>query len=181
MRRHLAKTWVLGALALTLAAVALHQGWQWRAIARYNAALAAGDYARAGSGGDAFGRLARAYVHQGANRWSLALAGYLALENHPQVGDTARFNAATLKLQRALALLEEDEAPERAFTWGELAKGDYRRLLRRNPDHWRAKLNLELALRRFPDPKAPPVADGSPPAHDARAVMARQAEARGLP
>lgn len=80
----------------------------------------------------------------------------------------ARYNLANLQLRRAIALAEKREIDaSRAMT--QLAKDGYRDALRRVPDFWYAKYNLEAAqrlVRDLPTGGGNPDEEGDPPPDD---------------
>ena len=102
------------------------------------------------------------------------------MQDDPRVGAAARFNAANLLLRQASALRAGTQ-PGQAVALIELAKEGLREVLRRDPQHWDARYNLERAQRLLPDPDE---ADNEPPeaARDReRAATTMRGVAPGLP
>jgi mxaK protein len=117
-------------------------------------------------------RLARAMEAAERGPLDAALPRYAALYADPQLGLTARYNAANLLLRQGMALRERNQ-PGQALALIELAKEGFREVLRKQPDHWPARHNLERAQRLVPDPddleEAP--ADGRQDAERAATTM----------
>ncbi|MEZ5594349.1 MAG: hypothetical protein R3F53_28115 [Gammaproteobacteria bacterium] len=67
-----------------------------------------------------------------------------------QLTQLARYNLATLYLQRGLQL-QTNEQSDTALPLLELAKELYRERLRADAGHWDSKYNLEQALRAAPE------------------------------
>ena len=80
-----------------------------------------------------------------------ALRAYRSLEDDSPLGQAARYNSANLLLRQAIAEQAGAE-PGKAIALIELAKENYRKLLRVDPQHWNARYNLERAQRLRPDP-----------------------------
>ncbi len=110
-----------------------------------------------------------------------ALNAWRPLQAHPTLGLAARYNSANLLLRQASALRSQgggsgggdgggngggngghsgngtSSRPDaglasQALPLAELAKEQYRELLRRDPGFWEARYNLERAQRLLPDP-----------------------------
>ncbi|MDX1605280.1 MAG: hypothetical protein R3202_03745 [Candidatus Competibacterales bacterium] len=179
MKRRLA--WVLWTLALISLVALLWQAREAWLTARYNAALAAGDYATAGSLLLAEARFARAYALQRQGETQAALTAYhgLSLETGP-LAAAARYNMANLYLREALALDAESQR-DLQLPLAELAKTTYRELLRHNSDDWDARYNLARALRLVPDPRPREDAGFQAPERGPRAVITIQTDPQGLP
>ena len=142
------------AALLVVAALAALDGWRLWGEQRLNEAIAAG-----GRGGEAAGArpelrfaLAHAQAASGAHEAAQARYGALQEEAGP-LGRAARYNAANLLLRQALELRAAAH-PGQALALIELAKEHYRELLRRDPEDWDARYNLERAQRLQPDPDA---------------------------
>jgi mxaK protein len=63
----------------------------------------------------------------------------------------------------------------------ELAKEQYRELLRRDPQHWDARYNLERAQRLQPDPTDSAFDPTAAPQERERAATTMRAQTLGLP
>lgn len=92
---------------------------------------------------------AQALARQGA--LEPALVQYGGLLADPQLGPAARFNSANLLLRQGIAL-RSGAQPGQALALIELAKENYRALLRIDPAHWPARYNLDRAQRLVPEP-----------------------------
>ena len=110
-----------------------------------------------------------------------ALNRYRTLQgDESAVGQAARFNSANLLMRQAMEI-RAGEQPGQAIPLIELAKEIYREILRRNPQHWDARYNLERAQRLLPDPEPE---DDTPPESkkDAeRAATTMRGYSPGLP
>ena len=171
--------WLL--LAISLGALA-HYGWRWLEIARYNAALANGDFAAAGQGSLPHSAFAFAYAldREGQLQDSLNLYHRLANSDAPAIAAAARYNLANGYLRQALAL-DGAETRDLMLPLAELAKAAYREHLDRHSDDWAAKYNLERALQLLPDPREREDADAQTPQRGAQSAVITQADSRGLP
>ncbi len=99
----------------------------------------------------------RAAVHGAGGDYFAAIEAYKPLIGRPgkhPLADAAAFNLGNLHLREAHRLA----SPERALPALELAKQQYRDLLRARPQHWPARYNLELALRLAPETQPEPEA-----------------------
>lgn len=138
----------LGVLAL----LALADAWRWQRARALDERIAAG-----GTGGDAAQappalRFAWAAAQAASGAHEAALARYGTLHDDPALGGAARYNSANLLLRQAVEL-RANKHPGQALALIELAKEHYRELLRRDPDDWDARYNLERAQRLQPDPE----------------------------
>jgi mxaK protein len=175
----------LAAFAAGLLAAALVDGVALLRAQRANHAIAIMTAGAAAATNDESRRevlFARAYVHGMEGETQRALSGYrrLAGAGMDPLGQAALFNSGNLLARLALAeRAGGDEA--QALTLFELAKQNYRDVLRANPSHWETKYNLERTLRLAPDSEDK---DGerlpSPPARE-RAVTTMRGLTLGLP
>lgn len=96
------------------------------------------------------GRLTRA-VALSKKDYDGALATYKAIvqSGREDLRRVALYDLGNLHLQQALRVGQSDE--EQSLPLIELAKQSYRDELRRNPDDWDARYNLERALRLAPE------------------------------
>jgi mxaK protein len=152
MSRQGAVRWAVGALAL-LAALALHDLWRLRQTTRLNELIAAGAPPLAE---DAAAprelRFAQAHAQATAGADEAALNRYGALHGNDAIGRAARYNSANLLLRQAIELRAGPQ-PGQALALIELAKENYRQVLRSAPDAWDARYNLERAQRLVPEPE----------------------------
>ena len=118
---------------------------------RFNAALERGAFFELGQRTQ-LGRFARAYGLQQQREFEQTLLAYGEVEPHgAELAAAVRFNMANLYLRQALTLGGEQN-DDLAIPLIELAKENYRALLRVNSQDWDAKFNLERALSLLPDP-----------------------------
>jgi mxaK protein len=109
-----------------------------------------------------------------------AIKRYGALQDDPRLGPAARYNGASLLLRQAQALHEaQRKGPALALV--ELAKEGYRDLLRRNPEDWPARYNLERAQRLVPDPQDVEEDPAAPRRGAERAATTMRGYSPGLP
>lgn len=168
---------VLVAVAALLAAALLDAALLWRDTRR-NAQIAAGAVPADGSVPEQRFALAHALAASGAG--DPALNGYRTLQADPRLGAAARFNSANLLLRQAIALRATAQ-PAQALPLIELAKEQYRELLRQNPQHWDARYNLERAQRLLPDPQDSDLDPTAVPRDRERAATTMRAQTLGLP
>jgi len=176
---------VLVLAALLLAAALLDAALLWR-DERCNALIAAGTppadstvpelqfaaaYAQAAA-------LAQAPAASASG--DAALNAYRALQANPVLGTAARFNSANLLLRQAIAA-RAGAQPAQALPLIELAKEQYRELLRQAPQHWDARYNLERAQRLLPDPQDSELEPTAAPRDRERAATTMRAQTLGLP
>jgi len=109
-----------------------------------------------------------------------ALNAYRGLMADPAVGLAARFNSANLLLRQAIEVRAGPQ-PAQALPLVELAKEQYRELLRRDPQHWGARYNLERAQRLQPDPDDAAFEPAAEPRERERAPTTMRAQTLGLP
>jgi len=169
------------ALVAVLLLLALHDGWRWRAAQRLNDAIVAG---RPPAGDEAQApaelRFAQAHALAASGAVDAALTRYGALRGDAALGRAARYNSANLLLRQAVELRARSQ-PGQALALVELAKEQYREVLRADPADWPARYNLERALRLLPDADAD---DEAPPdlKRDAeRAATTMRGYSPGLP
>jgi mxaK protein len=118
---------------------------------------------------------ARAYALQQNGEFESALETYAAIdvrEQHRMLADI-RYNLANLYLRRAFQYREND-ADDLALPLVELAKENYRDVLREDSQDWFAKYNLELALRMVPETELEPVEEERNPEHNPRSAAGIQ-------
>lgn len=168
---------VLAAVAVLLAAGVLDAALLGRDRQR-NAQLAAGTVPADSAVPEHRFALAHALAASGAG--DAALEAYRALQTDPRLATAARFNSANLLLRQAI-LLRAGAQPAQALPLIELAKEQYRELLRRDPQHWDARYNLERAQRLLPDPPDEDLEPTAAPRDRERAATTMRAQSLGLP
>jgi mxaK protein len=137
-----------GAVALTLALVTAYQGMRYREGVQVNA-LIAGVSASGSDRPEARFMRARALAKSGDYPGALSVYKELSRHEHGALAAAALYNAGNLQLREALK--EGPNAAFRALPLIELAKQSYRTVLRRDPQNWDARYNLERALWLAPE------------------------------
>jgi mxaK protein len=122
-------------------------------------------------------RFAQALQLARAGDLDAALARYRSVHDDPQLGNAARYNSANTLLREAMRLAGT-AAPGQALVMFELAKEGYRSVLRRDPQFWAARYNLERALTLQPDGAAVESASAE---RGERAATTMRSVSRGLP
>ena len=119
---------------------------------RFNNALGSDDAASIGGSENAHRQFARAYSLQQKNDFKAAVRAYAEIEARPLSGlqMDIKFNLANLYFREAL-LFREAGDDDLAMPLIELAKQNYREILRADSSNWDARYNLELALNVAPD------------------------------
>jgi mxaK protein len=87
---------------------------------------------------------------------------------------------ANLLLRQAQALHDAQRRGQ-VLAWVELAKEGYRELLRRHPEDWPARYNLERAQRLLPDPQDADEDPAAPRRGAERAATTMRGYSPGLP
>ena len=146
--------WLLAALLSVALLVDAAFWWRVQRLNELVRASAATDRPAQPSPGPAAAaelRFAHAHALATSGADEAALNAYRALQDDSPLGHAARFNAANLLLRQAAALRAGTQ-PGQAVVLIELAKESLRDVLRRDPQHWDARYNLERAQRLLPDP-----------------------------
>lgn len=125
-------------------------------------------------------RFAQAHALAASEALDQALNRYRALQGDSPLGQAARYNSANLLMRQAIAHRAAGD-PGRAIALLELAKENYRELLRHDPQHWDARYNLERAQRLLPDPEEADDEAGPVPRERERAPTTMRAYSPGLP
>lgn len=190
--------WLLVAAAVVAIAAASDAALWWRDAGR-NAQIASGQvpadsavpelqFAHAQALTAALGPGGSANPGQDAAAIDAALAAWRPLQAHPRLGVAARYNSANLLLRQAIALRSAEPATAFAAAPGgqalpliELAKEQYRELLRRDPGFWDARYNLERAQRLLPDPVDSELEPTAAQRERERAASRMRAQSLGLP
>lgn len=165
------------AVALLLAAGLLDAALLWRDLQR-NAQIADGAVPADSPVPEHRFALAHALAASGAA--DAALEAYRPLQADPRLGAAARFNSANLLLRQAI-VLRAGPQPAQALPLIELAKEQYRELLRHDPQDWDARYNLERAQRLQPDPQDGEFDPTAAPRERERAATTMRAQSLGLP
>ncbi len=173
---------VVAVLAALVDAVSL---WRARQADALIARVVQGDVAIADAPGDLPElRLAQAVAQARSPAASAArdaaLNRYRALQNHPRLGATARYNSANLLVRQAVEV-QASAQPGQAIALLELAKETYRDVLRDDPAHWDARYNLERAQRLLPDPDDEEPGPVTQERNRERAVTTMRGYSPGLP
>ena len=148
-------------LSLILAGII---GWQLYQAQQYNQAVNKQDWPQAATHPSASGMLAEAYAlaqqesapdtdaDADAENFQATVHAFAQVitSAEPQLTQLARYNLATLYLQRGLQF-QASEQSDTALPLLELAKELYRERLRADAGHWDSKYNLEQALRAAPE------------------------------
>ena len=142
---------------------------------RFNAALANGDATRANGPDDAHRQFAKAYALQQQRDFKATVKAYAAIDalSHSQLQMDIKFNMANLYFREA-AQLRDIGSDDLVMPLIELAKQNYRDILRIDSGRWDAKYNLELALVLAPDLDPVDALDEINPEHSPRALTKTQ-------
>lgn len=118
----------------------------------FNRALAAGTAAQLSGRDDARRQFAKAHELQRQRDFKAAVKAYAAIapDMQSQLQLDITFNLANLYFREAKQLREAGDN-DLAMPLIELAKQNYREILRKDNKHWSAKYNLELALVLAPE------------------------------
>jgi mxaK protein len=119
---------------------------------QFNDALASGGVAEVNGRADPRRQFAKAYALQQQQDFKAAVKVYAAIDAlpHSQLQMDIKFNLANLYFREATRMRDID-SNDLAMPLIELAKQNYREILRIDSGHWDAKYNLELALILAPE------------------------------
>jgi mxaK protein len=172
---------ILLAVSVLLLIAAAGTAWRLKQMERWNHLIARGEVVSAGDKAPAEVRFASAYALSEKGDVEGALSLYRQIEDEAQLGlrIAAKYNSANLYLKQALALRGASEASG-ALPLAELAKEEYRDLLRLDNTDWDAKYNLERALRLAPESDEEIDALAPPPGAE-RAITTMRGFTLGLP
>jgi mxaK protein len=153
------RRWVhlsFGVAALAFASLAAIEGARMREAERVNDAIA-GRSNRAAESQLPEARFFQAMAQAKRGDYEAALKTYkeLGLNAHAELAIAALYNAGNLQLREASK--GGPDAAVRALPLVELAKQSYRAALRRDPQSWDARYNLERALWLAPELEEQPV------------------------
>jgi mxaK protein len=163
-------------------AYGLAGAWRWLQDERLNQLIETRS-AQLAEGASPYADFALAVAKADADATLESLAAYRRVTEESQRGlaVAAWYNSGNLHLRQAQAMNDRgDGDPERLRSAAELAKDNYRRALRLQPDYWPARYNLERALSRFPDADDDDVGE-APPIKRERAVTTMQGLFQGSP
>jgi mxaK protein len=190
--------WLLAAAAVLVLAAAADGALWWRDAGR-NALIASGQAPADSPVPElqfAHAQALTAAIGPGGNadpgQLDVALNAWRALQSHATLGTAARFNSANLLLRQASALGVGIQAGQteqtgqagqagQALPLIELAKEQYRGLLRRDPGFWDARYNLERAQRLLPDPVDSDLEPTAAQRERERSATTMRAQSLGLP
>jgi mxaK protein len=172
---------ILLGISILLLLGAAFEGWRLKQIAHWNELIVSRETASAGDKAPAEVRFASAYALSENGDIEGALSLYRQIEDEPQLDLrlAAKYNSANLYLKQALALRGASEASP-ALPLVELAKEQYRDLLRLDNADWDARYNLERALRLAPESEEDIEALAPPPGAE-RAITTMRGFTLGLP
>lgn len=141
-----------GAIAVAFAALAAVEGLRLREAERVNTAIAGASASHLSAGDDLpEAQFMRAMALARSGDYENALKAYRALgrEAGTRVSTLALYNAGNLQLREALK--DGPDASVRSLPLIEISKQSYRAVLRRDPQSWDARYNLERALWLAPE------------------------------
>ena len=171
MRRGHADRWFAALAAVAMLLAMGYELWSVNQMSRFNALIRQAAYGEV-SRTTPHGEFAFAYALQQEGEFSEALRSYSSAgTREPELAAAVMFNTGNLYLRRALSLLEED-ARDLAIPLVELAKENYRELLRRDSGDWHAKYNLEHALHLLPETSEQEIDEDIMPERSPRALTA---------
>ena len=170
---------VLMLFALSLAA-GLWEANQLRQLRKWNQEIESGNLETASPTAPGEVRFAAAYAAVANADGQIALNRYRELQSDANLAQSARYNSANILMRQAM-LLQDSATPGQAIPLLELAKENYREVLRADPADWNARYNLERAQRLLPDPEdGEPVAPETPRGAE-RAATTMRGFSPGLP
>jgi mxaK protein len=160
---------LFAAAALGCGAIALYQGVRLHQATRINVAIAHAQDLSSFDETAPEARFARALAWSREGNFEAALQAYkgLSQSDDPALSLGALYNLGNLQLRAALK--HGPDSALRSLPLIELAKQSYRDLLRRNPQDWDARYNLERALRLAPAADDP-IPDEDPPEQEDRVM-----------
>ncbi len=118
----------------------------------YNRSMQRHDFASAEKHRSAYGRLAAAQLQQSTGAFELAHDTFASidLQHSSALRIPVLFYLAENYVERAV-VFEQKGDHEQRIPLLELAKENYRKILRTEPDNWSARVNLAQVLRMLPD------------------------------
>jgi mxaK protein len=141
---------VFGAVAVAFAALATVEGFRLREARDVNAAIVnASEETQDSARPEARFAHAMRLAQNGAYEEALKTYRALGRDDGTRLSTSALYNAGNLQLREALK--EGKDATVKALPLIELAKQSYRAVLRREPESWDARYNLDRALWLAPE------------------------------
>ena len=174
------RTRVVLALLALVAAAALVDGVRLWRTAQNNALIASRATIAEAPGQPPELRFAQAAAFAASGARDAALNRYRALQPDPRLGAAARYNSANLLVRQALEVRGSTQ-PGQAIALLELAKENYRDVLRDDPTQWDARYNLERALALAPEADDEDAQVAEPPANKERTVTTARVGRKDLP
>ncbi len=144
------KLMIVGGVILLIACgyqlFSLHEDW------RYNHSMRAGDYPAASGHTSEYGVFANArQLHQqGDYAQAQQVFAAIDIEQSPRLRVPVLFELSQTYIRQAVDFEKKGDAEQR-IPLLELAKENYRKILRNDPDNWQARVNLARVLRMLPD------------------------------
>jgi mxaK protein len=169
----------LALLALLALAAAVDGALLWR-TQQHNAAITSARVPAGNAQDRPELRFARAAAQAASGADEAALTAYNTLHADTPLGQAARFNSANALLRQAIQV-RSGALPGQAIPLIELAKETLRDVLRRDPQHWDARYNLERAQRLLPDADEGDLLPEGPARSAERAATTMRAYSPGLP
>ena len=163
----LATTAFISALILVIC----YDGIRLASEQRFNDALATGDADRVTDQSGVHRQFAKAFALQRQRDFRATVAAYAAIDATAgsQMQMNIKFNLANLYFRQA-SQLREAGTDDLAMPLLELAKQNYKEVLRTDNDRWDAKYNLELALFLAPELALVDDLEERKPEHSPRAL-----------
>lgn len=175
--------WLPGVLMLVFLIPVVENGFYLRAAVYWNARIASGEIkedARENLPPEAEFALANQWAREGQLEKALGLLKKIEEDVHHPYSREAAYNAATLYLKKAIEGGGPAANPQ-LVPLVELAKEGLRSVLRRNPEDWDARYNLERALALLPENEDEDNEGGAPPIGAERAPTTMRGFTLGLP
>ncbi len=101
---------------------------------------------------------------------ALELLTQLLGQTDGEIQQIARYNRGNVNLRQAFGMDEDDS---QMIPLVELAKQDYRDVLKQDPAFWQARYNLELALRKVPEDPTVVEEDKAQEIHNERSIESK--------
>lgn len=166
-------------LAALLVAI-FWQAYELRMLTQWNGRIASQDFANLGHDAPPEVRFAAAYALAGQGDDQTALNRYRELQEDAHLALAARYNSANIFMRQAM-ILQASATPGQAIPLVELAKENYREVLRADPGFWDARYNFERAQRLVPDPEDNEPTTSETPRSAERAATTMRGYSPGLP
>ena len=163
------------AMSIILLALIGYDAFRLSQDQRFNNALSADDTVWEDSPGDARRQFANAYQFQQQREFKKSVKAYASIDARPgsELQLDIKYNLANLYFREA-SRLRENGADDLAMPLLELAKQNYKEILRIDVNHLDARYNLELALFVSPDTDPADAMEERNPEHSTRALTTIQ-------